>query len=150
MKHFGQFWPLTYLQSYSYVLKHLQFFQIFDDLPNYLCERILWTIPLDSLARLYLAESPSIARKLIVNSEPEHLCLLIQILHYISNGSIPLKSKNFYNVCKAKKHGFIFKSFRSVENANKLLNESRENQCKPLTRIASCYKDLFHVLFHEH
>ena len=45
----------------------------------------------DFLARLYLAESVSIARKLIVNAESEQLCLLIHVLHYISNGSIPIK-----------------------------------------------------------
>ena len=104
----------------------------------------------DFLARLYTAESASIARKLIVNAESKQLCLLIQILHYISNGSIPMKSKNYNSVCKAKKHGFIFRAFRTLENTNKLLNESRENQCKSLTKIALCYKDLFYVLFNEH
>ena len=104
----------------------------------------------DFLARLYKAESVQIARKLIVNAESEQLCLLMHVLHYISNGSIPMKIKNYNNVCKAKKHGFIFKSFRSVENTKKLLNESRENQCKSLTKIGLCYRDLFHVLFFEH
>ena len=36
----------------------------------------------DFLARLYIAESVPIARKLIVNAESEQLCLLIQVLHY--------------------------------------------------------------------
>ena len=104
----------------------------------------------DFLARLYKENSVSITKKQISNAESQQLCLLIQILHYICNGTIPLKNTSYYNVCKAKKHGFIFRSFRTVKNTTKLLNTSRENQCELLMKIASCYKDLFDVLFNEH
>lgn len=104
----------------------------------------------DFLARLYTENSVSITKKQITNADSEQLCLLVQILHYICNGKIPLKNKSYYSVCKAKRHGFIFRSFRKVENTNKLLNASRENQCESLTKIASCYKDLFYFLFNEH
>ena len=104
----------------------------------------------DFLARLFTSDSPSITKKQIVNSEPGQLCLLIQILHKITNGSIPIRNKDYKNVCQTKKHGFIFKSFRKPENAKKLLNEPREIQCKILTKIAACYPSLFYVLFNEH
>ena len=47
----------------------------------------------DFLAKIYSASSASIIRKLIVNAESQQLCLLIQILHYISKGLIPMKKK---------------------------------------------------------
>ena len=102
------------------------------------------------LARLFTSNSPSFTRKQILSAETEQLRLLIQILHYLTSGSIPLRTKDYKSVCKNKKHGFIFKSFRSLENANKLLNESRETQCKALTKISVCYPKLFYVLFNEH
>ena len=101
------------------------------------------------LAKLFTSNSPSFTRKQIVNAESEQLRLLIQILHYLTSGSIPLRTKDYKSFCK-KKHGFIFKLFGSIENANKLLNESRETQCKALTKISVCYPKLFYVLFNEH
>ena len=103
----------------------------------------------DFLAKLFQSNSVLFTKKQIVNSESRHLTLLIQILHYIANGSIPLRKKDYASVCKSKKHGFIFKSFRTIENAKKLLNESRENQTKALTKISMCYPNLFFAFFHE-
>ena len=104
----------------------------------------------DFFAKIYSASSASIIRKLIVNAESSQLCLLIQILHYLANGSIPMRKTDYAKVCRKQKNGFIFKSFRSLENANKLLNEPRESQCKALTKIAVCYPNLFYLLFNEH
>ena len=85
-----------------------------------------------------------------MNAESRQLHLLIQILHYLASGSIPMRKTDYNKVCHKQKNGFIFKSFRSLENANKLLNEPRENQCKALTKIAVCYPNLFYLLFNEH
>ena len=104
----------------------------------------------DFLARLFTSDILSITKKLIVNAESSQLCLLIQILHYLASGSIPKRKTDYAKVCRKQKNGFIFKSFRSLENANKLLNEPRENQCKALTKIAVCYPNLFYLLFNEH
>ena len=101
------------------------------------------------LARLYTSDNPLFTRKQIINAESNQLQLLIQILHYFSNGSIPLRAKDYKSICKSKKHGFIFKSFRSLENANKLLNESREIQTKALTKVSVCYPYLFFSLFNQ-
>ena len=103
----------------------------------------------DFLAKLFQSNSVLFTKKQIVNSESRHLTLLINVLHYIANGSIPLRKKDYASVCKSKKHGFIFKSFRTIENVKKLLNESRENQTKALTKISMCYPNLFFALFHE-
>ena len=104
----------------------------------------------DFLARLYTSDSPLYTKKVIVNAETEQLHITIQILHYLANGEIPMRIKDYKSVCVKKKHGFIFKSFRILENVNKLLNESREIQCKALVKIAVCYPNLFYVLFNEH
>ena len=78
----------------------------------------------DFLAELFQSNSVLFTKKQIVNSETRHLTVLIQILHYIANGSIPLRKKDYASVCKSKKHGFIFKSFRTIENAKRFQQSS--------------------------
>ena len=49
----------------------------------------------DFLAKLFQSNSVLFTKKQIVNSESRHLTLLIQILHNIANGSIPLRKKDY-------------------------------------------------------
>ena len=58
----------------------------------------------DFLAKLFQSNSVLFTKKQIVNSEFRHLTLLINVLHYIANGSIPLRIKDNTSVCKSKKH----------------------------------------------
>ena len=50
------------------------------------------------LARLYTSDNPLFTRKQIINAESNQLQLLIQILHYFSNGSIPLRAKDYKSI----------------------------------------------------
>ena len=101
------------------------------------------------LARLYTSKTPSIAKKIIVNAETPELQVLIQILHYISCGKLPVKKCDYDNIVQKRKHGFLHRSFKTVEATNRLLESAREVQCQALIKVASCYQFLFHYLFNE-
>jgi len=101
------------------------------------------------LARLYQSKNPAIAKKLLVNSSDKELNLLLQIVHYISEGKIHVTKKCFHQGQIKKRSHFIEKSFGTKEKVNDLLNSSREVQCKHLTRLANCFPDLLYLLFNE-
>ena len=101
------------------------------------------------LAKLYTSQSPSISKKIIVNGETSELNVLIQVLHYICAGKLPVKKQDFDCIVQKRKHGVLYRSFRTLEATNKLLNASREVQCQVLTKINGCYKFLFYFLFNE-
>ena len=56
----------------------------------------------DFLAKLFQSNSVLFTKKQIVNSESRHLTLLINVLHYIANGSNPLRKKTMQVFAKVK------------------------------------------------
>ena len=102
---------------------------------------LIWILKLKGMAALIFLSSP-FEKGHFIKKTPKSPVFLQGT---VTSGLIPLRTEGYKSVCKNKKHGFIFKSFRSLENANKLLNESRETQCKALTKISVCYPKLFYV-----
>ena len=99
------------------------------------------------LAQLYLSKNPAITRNLITNAKDTQLTLLIQILHYIAKGEIGVKTKLFHQEV-VKTAPYLERTF-TLEEANKLLNENRETQCKSLKKVAVGFPSLFYFLFNE-
>ena len=98
-----------------------------------------------------LYESPN---KLVINrilnvTSDIKLNTLIKFLHYLSNGEIPIKKKNFDLLQSEKKLKLIKRLVEKKSAVSKLLKAERETKLKFLKKLSSVYSPLLYCLFNQ-
>lgn len=87
------------------------------------------------------------SKKVLTSATDAQLKLLINILHFVSIGDIPLSRTSFNSISRARKTTFLSKKFDSKAKAKRLVKSSRKEQLGILFKLASTYGNILESLF---
>jgi hypothetical protein len=86
-------------------------------------------------------------RDLLNFATSKQLIPLIQIIHHVVSGKIPITKSNFQEIVRKKKLPYIRRHFESLENVKKLIENDRRTQLSILYKIQSVLPTLLSPLF---
>ena len=87
------------------------------------------------------------SKKVLTSATDAQLKLLINILHFVSIGDIPLSRQSFNSISKSRKTTFLSKKFDSKAKTKKLVKSSRKEQLGILFKLGSSYGKILESLF---
>ena len=87
------------------------------------------------------------SKKVLTSANDAQLKLLINILHFVSIGDIPLSRTSFNSIARARKTTFLSRRFDSKTKAKKLVKSSRKEQLGILFKLACTYGNILESLF---
>jgi hypothetical protein len=97
-----------------------------------------------------LYTSDSIKCKRILNTASDaHLMTLIRLLHFLANGIIPIKRKNFEILQEKKKLHVIKTTLEAKKALKNILIAERSTKLNFLNKLADVYEPLLYALFNE-
>ena len=101
------------------------------------------------LKQLYEGQNTSSNNRILTFASDIKLNTLIKLLHFISNGEIKIKRRNFEIIQKNKKLALIRKHVEKKAALARLLKSEREVKIKFLKKLSSIFSSLLYCLFNE-
>jgi hypothetical protein len=101
------------------------------------------------LKELYEEPDLNKRKKRLQIADDTELNTLIKFLHFLSNGEIPMKKKNFEAIKESKKLAVITKKVERKSSVINLLKSNRVLKLKFLTQLVKIYSFLLYPLFNE-
>ena len=101
------------------------------------------------LRELYETQSKPACYRILNFTSDIKLNTLIRLLHFISNGEITIKKKNFEIISGARKLSFIKKHVEKKSALVRLLQAERPEKLKFLKQLSAIYPALLYCLFNE-
>ena len=101
------------------------------------------------LRELYEGPSKTFNNRILNFGSDVKLNTLIRLLHFISNGEIPIKKANFEIINSARKLSFIKRHVEKKSAVSRLLKADRQAKLKFLKQLSSIYSALLFCLFNE-
>jgi hypothetical protein len=99
--------------------------------------------------RTLYSETPLKCKKLLYNASDTELSTLIKFLHFLANGEITIKRKNFEIIAEKKKLLLIKKTLESKNSLKRFLSQDRTTKLLFLNKLCDTYEPLLYALFNE-
>ena len=101
------------------------------------------------LRQLYEGQNASTNNRILTFASDTKLNTLIKLLHFISNGEIKIKRRNFEIIQANKKLALIRKNVEKKAALARLLKSEREVKIKFLKKLSPIFSSLLYCLFNE-
>jgi hypothetical protein len=82
-------------------------------------------------------------------SNDAHLVTLLKFLHYLANGEIPIKRKNFELIQEKNRLKLIKNTLESKKALNSLILKDRSEKLVFLNKLTEIFEPLLYPLFNE-
>lgn len=99
------------------------------------------------LRSLFEGPNPLKNRRLILAASEGEIDTLIKFLHYLANGKIKITARDFNNLKKSRKLGYLRNTFESNESLSSLLMTDNVSKTSALLKLASSFPYLLSPLF---